>query len=466
VSRARAAAFPWLLVLAATGVGAALRLPGLFDDPWMDEVWSWALARSRGSAAELFALRSSNSHALNTLWLHFVGDRPDFVLYRLPAFLSGLACVPLAAWIAGRHGRSAAIAAAWLVALSFLLVVYSSEARGYAPMVFTALAAFECAWTWLDTGARRWLAFSWACAVVGVLWQTLFVVGWAAIALAVVVRVAHDAQPRRLARAAAFLSPPLLAFAAWWLVNVRHVFNAGAPPWSALDMLAKTASSAFGAPEGHLAAGLATLLAAAVLALDARWLAARGDVAWVAQLGVVVLGSAATVVLLRGDFLAERYFLAPLAFWLLAFARVLGRLAGRAPAAAAALFLVFAAGNALHLAPVLRAGRGTVGALVRTMAERSSANPIVVTGNRDFNVRMLLDWHARSLPPGRALRYVPQKELPDAGADFAVVQGPVEGAPAAVGIGQRRYTLFGTSRPAGPSGESWAVYRREEEGGP
>jgi hypothetical protein len=454
--------FPWLLVLAATALAAALRLPGLLQDPWIDEVWSWALARSRASAADVFTLRSSNSHALNTLWIYFVGDRPDFVLYRLPAFLAGLACVPLAAQIAGRHGRSAAIAAAWLTAVAFLLVVYSSEARGYAPMVFLSLASFECAWTWLDTKAQRWLVLSWLCAVLGVLSQTLFVVGWGAIALAVVVRIARVAGPGKLARSAAFACLPLLAFAAWWVVNVRHVFNAGAPSWSTLDMLTKTAWSAFGMPEGPLAAGLGTLLAAAVLALDARWLAARGDLAWLVQIGVVVLGSVATVVLLRGEFLAERYFLVPLAFWILAFARVLARLGERAPAAAAALFLAFAAGNALHLWPVLRVGHGTIGALVRTMATGSTSNPIVVTGNYDFNVRTLLDWHARSLPPGRALRYVPQKGLPLAGADFAVIQGPVgPEVPPAVRIGARRYTLFGTSRHGGPSGESWAMYRRD-----
>jgi hypothetical protein len=463
---AEARAFPWAAVLAATAAAAALRLPGLLQDPWIDEVWSWALARTRESAADVFTLRSSNSHALNTLWIYFVGERPDFVLYRLPAFLTGLACVPLAARIAGRHGRPAAIAAAWLTAVSFLLVVYASEARGYAPLVFFSLAAFECAWTWLDTGAPRWLALSWACAGLGVLSQSLFVVGWGGIALAVAVRVAREAQPRRLARCAAFAGPSLVAFAAWWLVNMRHVFNAGAPHWSTLDMLANTASSAFGAPEGHLAAGLAALLAAAVLALDARWLAARGDAAWAAQLGVVGLGSAATVVLLRGEFLAERYFLVPLVFWLLAFARVLARLAERAPAAAAALFLAFGAGNALHLWPALRVGHGTIGALVRSMAAASASNPIVVTGNYDFNVRTLLDWHARSLPPGRALRYVPQQGLPRAGADFAVIQGPVESAPAAIRIGEQRYALFGSSRHAGPSGESWAVYRREAGGGP
>jgi hypothetical protein len=460
-------AFPWLPVLAATAVAAALRFAAILQEPWIDEVWSWGLARGRASAAEVFTLRSSNSHALNTLWIYFAGDRPDFVLYRLPAFLAGIACVPLAARIAGRYGRAAALAAAWLTALSFLHVVFSSEARGYAPMVFFSLASFDCAWTWLDGGARRWLVLAWLSAILGVLSQTLFVVGWSGIALAVAARIGRDDRPRKIARTAAFASVPLLAFGAWWLVNVRHVFNAGAPPWSALDQLARTASSAFGlpafgVPDGHVVALVGTMLAAIVLALDVRWLAMRGDPAWVAQLAVVALGSAAIVVLLRHEYVAERYFLVPLAFWLLAFARVLGRLAERAPLAALGLLLLFVAGNARELVPFLRVGRGEIGELVRAMGVRSSSNPIVVTSNFDFNVRLLLDWHARSLGPGRAVRYVPQQKLPPAGADFAVIQQPLgPEVPAAVRIGARRYALVGTSRHAGPSGADWAVYRRE-----
>ena len=454
-------AFPWLPVLAATTVGAALRFVAILQEPWLDEVWSWGLARSSGGAADVFLLRSSNSHTLYTLWMYLVGDRHDFVLYRLPAFVAGVACVPLAAWSAGRHGRYAALAAAWLVALSFLQVVFSSEARGYAPMVFLSLVSFAFAWRWLDTGARAWLGVGWLCAVLGVLSQPLFVVGWGGIALAVAVRIAGDGAPRKLARIAAFASVPLLAFASWWWLNLRHVFNAGAPPWSALDHLVLTASRAFGLPDTPLAALLGTGLALGVLALDVRWLAARNDPAWAAQLGVVALGSLVLVVVLRDEYYAERYFLVPLTFWLLSLARCLARLAERAPAAALAAFLVFTAGNALDLVPFLRVGRGEIGALVRSMSERSRANPIVVTSNFDLNVRLLLGWHGRSLPPGRALRYVPQAELPPSGADFAVIQRPFgPEVPAAIRIGARRYELVGTAGHAGPNGADWALYRR------
>lgn len=452
-------------MLVASAFALAVRIPGALQDPWIDEVWSWGLARTRASTGEVFTIQSSNSHALITLWIRLLGDQPTFLLYRLPSLLAGIACVPVAARIAFRHGRASAIAAAWIAAVSFLGIVYSSEARGYAPMVLCSLLAFECGFAWIDTGRRRWLVASWACAAFGVLAQTLFVVGWAAIAAAVVARIWREGRGRCAIRTVAYAAVPVACFAAWWIVNVRHVFNAGAPPWELRDVLAETCAWSLGLPLASWTPWLGAPIAAAIAVFDARWLAARGDRAWIAQVGVVIAGSVATTVLLRHEYLAPRYFVVPLAFWSLSLARVLGRVAetGRAGRAQAVLlFAAFAAGNLAHVVPFVRTGRGAIGDLVREMAVRSEARPIVVTGNYDFNVRALLDWHARSLPPGREIAYVPQKNLPPTGADFAVSDHPrfESEPPPAIRIGTQPYELVGTSRHAGPSGSDWAVYAR------
>ncbi len=479
--------FPWVAVLVAIACAIGMRLPAALQDPWIDEVWSWGLARSRASYGDVLTIQSSNSHALITLWIRLIGDQPTFFLYRLPSLLAGIACVPLAARIAFRHGRAAAISAAWIVAVSFLGIVYATEARGYAVMVLCSLLVFECGWTWLDTGAKRWLVASWACAAVGVLAQSLFVVGWAAIALAIVVRIQREARGRTAIRAnaarghtairanaargrtpiraAAFVVVPVATFVAWWFVNVRHVVNGGAPPWELGAVLAETCAWSLGLPVASWSLVLGAVLALGILVLDAKLLAARGDRSWIAQVGVVLAGSVATVVLLRDEYLAPRYFVVPLAFWSLSFARVLGQFAdtGRAGRVQAlCLFALFAAGNLAHVVPFLRVGRGAIGDLVRQMAACSDARPIVVTGNYDFNVRALLDWHARSLPAGRSVVYVPQPQLTAAGPDFAVLDSPrFEAEPErSIRIGSHVYELVGTSRHAGPSGSDWAVYQR------
>src|SRR5689334_15360215 len=98
-SEARAAV-PWAPVLLAIAVALALRIPAALQEPWIDEIWSWGLARTRAGLLDVFAIESSNSHALNTLWIRLAGDRGSFLVYRLPALVAGVACVPLAARIA------------------------------------------------------------------------------------------------------------------------------------------------------------------------------------------------------------------------------------------------------------------------------------------------------------------------------------------------------------------------------
>lgn len=457
--------FPWLHVLCATAIAVALRLPGLFEDPWIDEIWSWGLAQSRASAAEIFLIRSSNSHALNTLWMWVSGDARDFVVYRLPAFVGGVACVPLVARIASRAGRNAAVAAAWIASVAYLPIVYSGEARGYAPMCCASLAALECAWTWLDGGRRRWLVSTWISFTIGLLFQTLFVVAFVAIAVGVLARLRGERRSRALGLAALFLAPPLGITVAWWFLNVRHVFNAGAPPWDLAEVLSDTVAVAFGLPRVGWAIALGAFLGLVIVILDVRHLASLGNRLGVVQVGVVGVTSAVTVWLLWDDYLAARYFLVPIVFFGLSLARVLGRIAdsGRAGAVIAALlFALFAAGNAAHTVPFLRAPRGTIGELVRGMAASSSANPIVVTGNFDFNVGALLEWHARSLPVGRTVRYVARRDMAALAPDFAVIEEPqFERDPVAtIQIGNELYELVGTSRHAGPIGADWAVYQR------
>jgi hypothetical protein len=460
--------FPWFGVAAAVVAGLVLRWPALFQDPWIDEIWSWGLARSRGSIGEVLTIESSNSHALMTLWIWLVGDQLTFFLYRLPSLAAGIACIPLAARIAFRHGRSAALAAAWIVAVSFLGVVFSSEARGYALMVACSLGAFECAWTWLDSGRRRWLALGWICAAVGVLAQTLFVVGWAAIAAAVIARILREGGSRRIRRVLAFTLPPIALFVAWWFVNVRHVFNAGAPPWEMRPLLTEVLGWSIGLPLAGWTLLVGAPIAAAVLLLDEKELVARRDAISIAQLGLVLFAPAVISALLWNEFLAARYFLVPLAFGSLALARVLGRLAdsGARPRWIAVLVLAaFAAGNTLHTVEFLRVGRGTLGSIVHAMAERSGSRPIVVTGNYDFNVGAQIEWHKRTALPSREFLYVSQGKLSATGADFAIVNRPrfAEDVPRAIRVGNRGYALMATSIHSGPSGTDWAVYQRADE---
>jgi Dolichyl-phosphate-mannose-protein mannosyltransferase len=75
---------------------------------------------------------------------------------RLVPLAFGLAALAVVPWIVTRRlGRPAGIAAAWLVALSPLLVLYSRIARPYMPIAFLGFAATAAFEAWWDTRRTR-----------------------------------------------------------------------------------------------------------------------------------------------------------------------------------------------------------------------------------------------------------------------------------------------------------------------
>ena len=118
----------WLVgVLAAVVLGADLRLACLPAEFWLDEIWSWELARSAHSLADLFSLRQDNNHHLNTLWLFLCPADASPVVYRLHSLTAGLASIILAAKTARRWGQADAVFAAFLTATGYWLVLSSAE---------------------------------------------------------------------------------------------------------------------------------------------------------------------------------------------------------------------------------------------------------------------------------------------------------------------------------------------------
>lgn len=454
-----------LLVLLALG----LRFGALFHDLWIDEVWTWGIARAHASAWEIFTLESSNSHPLNTLYFHLLGDASAAWMYRLPALAAGLSSVVLAAFIAPSFGRIAGSAAAALFATSFLMTVYSTEARGYALEVMFALIAFLATRDWLERPRWTVLAMAWTSIALGFLSQYLFVHAYAALALWSAGRVILRRIDRwaELRRALVFHSFPLVFVAALWFFVLRRVFNAGSPPWELVDVLAETFGWSLGLPVSPIGLALGIALVAGIVAVDVISLARAGRDEWIFQLAAIVVVPVATAIALKDQYLCPRYFLVAVAFFLVASARVLASLArrGRAGAAAASvLFVAFALGNLALTRSFVAIGRGGYRAAVEQMGREDAASSITVTGNYAFNVGALLDYHKRFLPAGRELEFFARDKLPPAGVEWIVVDELSFTKPPATKLraGPMSFILRGTWTHFGPSGSDWALYRREK----
>lgn len=143
-----ALAWPFLL-------GAALRLYALPEQVLVDD--EWHLVHRLRDGAGLAAVvgdfgRSDHSIGLGACaWLLMRLVALDETLLRLPSLLAGLALlVVVPATLARSVGRATAVALAWLLAVSPLLVFFSRLTRPYAVTALLAGVAFVAMRRWLE----------------------------------------------------------------------------------------------------------------------------------------------------------------------------------------------------------------------------------------------------------------------------------------------------------------------------
>jgi hypothetical protein len=138
-------AVPWAAVLALTLLAAVLRAIGLDGELWLDEMYAAVLALRNPFVELITVYNGDNQHPLFSLFGHAAvvvfGDTPWAM--RLPAFLFGVASVPLLVALGARVAdRREALLAAALLAVSYHHVWFSQNARGYTMLAF---------WTILST---------------------------------------------------------------------------------------------------------------------------------------------------------------------------------------------------------------------------------------------------------------------------------------------------------------------------
>lgn len=454
-----------LLVLAGL-----LRWDAALGDFWLDEVWTWFIAAQLKSAGQILTeVQQENNHYLNTWLVWRIGPDVPWIWYRLPAVLAGIATVALAGAIAARD-RVESFVAMLLTGGAYLLVHYSSEARGYASVVlFSALAYWLLDRSFLRRRILHEALFSLAC-VGGFLSQPMFLIFFGSAFLWAAWRWWRlDPQPRNWLQhmACAFLLPTL--FAGWlYVVDLSRTVNAGGTIYRLGDVVIETLSLTVGGP----ASGpVAVLIAAAVVAAFVAGLVIlhrAGDDRRLFDLLVCVVVPAALLLVLRRNEVYVRYFLISVFFLLLLLASLLARLLRRgrwSRIAASVLIAAMLIGNAIHLQRLLRLGRGHYVAALELINAETRGPEITVSSDHDFRNGMLLAFYSARIPDLKPLRYISRNEWPAAGPEWVLLhdQSADYHPPSEFeGPNHRRYRLVRVFPYAGLSGWHWAVYRREE----
>jgi hypothetical protein len=155
----------WPAVAVLTLVGLALRIAAARGGLWTDEAWSVVFAaQARDPLGVFLRINHDNNHHLNSLWLQAVGMHASPLLERAPAILAGTLTIPVAALLFARRSAVGAVAAAALFAISPMMVVYGSEARGYALMIlatlFMILLTTQAVEGRATAATRQWMALA------------------------------------------------------------------------------------------------------------------------------------------------------------------------------------------------------------------------------------------------------------------------------------------------------------------
>jgi hypothetical protein len=151
----------WLPVGAIVAAGAVARLAAIRQPMRFDESISWAYYVGRSWKTIVTSYTYPNNHVFYSLLAKLTGSlfRYQPWALRIPAFVAGLAVIPLI-WCLGRRltdNRSALLASA-LVAGSVELTLYSTNARGYSLVTALFLAMLLVADDLISTATARGFA--------------------------------------------------------------------------------------------------------------------------------------------------------------------------------------------------------------------------------------------------------------------------------------------------------------------
>lgn len=458
-------------LLAIVGLGALLRLPGLFDDFWLDEIWSYRIARELRGPLDLLLSpvgRSDNNHPLNTLLVWLMGEQAHWWVYRLPSLFAGTGTVILAALIGARRGHLEAAVAAVLVACSYPLVVYSSEARGYGLVVCFALLAFAA----VERGPVALFA---AACVLGLLSHLTFVHVYTGLVAWTAYRLARSAAPRGAARRLLALHVvPATTVLLLYAVFVRHLTIGGAPERPTGEALAESLA----ALGGITGSTVTNPVAAVVVALAAVGLVValrrHGRDEWIFALVALLVSPtvviAAQVLLVnREQAIYPRHFVVLLPFLLVG----LGTLAAdalrqrRRRPAAVVLLASFVALNLWQTARFVRGTRGHYADAVAYIGARTPGPIVAVLSDHAARTGLVVEFYARVLPRGKQLLLIDEAQDPSSRPAlppaWVVAHGfASDPRPGPVAIDRGSGTTFRFDREFeayGLSGYNWSVYR-------
>ncbi len=449
----------WLLVLVLAALGCFLRYIATLNNLWLDELISLHLAFTVRSAGQVFtAIHSDNNHYLNTLYLYLIGPQKFWPTYRYFSVACGVLTIPAGYWAAKIRSSSVAFIYAVILAFSYPLIHFSSEARGYSAAVLAGVVGYGALARWIQSSGSdriRWTVCYAAASIVGLLAHLTFLpilFGFAIWTFLATLR----SKPRPFGSWFLLHLPVSILFVILFWVDLHHITGLGGGSelrgWRFLSRL--LALSAGWPVHNFWSVWLIGVPLLFVAAATIFRLYKRGDQSWILFLLTVIFPPAFMQLSLA--MISVRYFLVFLPFWLLLFAISMEYWPRSLQFLVVGLFI---AGNLLLYSQFLPVGRGQYVAALQFLDKNTHSPVITINSDQDFRAGIELDFYQRLFPPGR-IRFIPNGEHTSEPAEWAIFHSDGISPPWPDNFIWGRNTAtkavyFGCSEL---SGQAWTIY--------
>jgi hypothetical protein len=415
----------------------------------------------------------ANTHALNSLYMAVIetwtdGEASDYT-YRSLSVLAGIFSVFIAARIGHRQSPAGGLIAALVISLSYPLVHYAGEARGYSLMVFAGLSCFHLMSRYLKAPSPVIAAAFVAVSMVGLMSHLTFVIMQAGLGLWALSEIYQSR--RAVISTAAKLVPlfglQIITLVAYGVVAMDNMVRGGdCCPEPALNSIGIMAGATLGFDVFTYSPFELLIIVAICCVAAIIWLARQGDRSWTLY-AVVVLAFPLVVWSLESKpDVIHRYFLISAVFLLILLARVTAALwldGGWRKGLACTVLVLYVAGNTSLLLQFNEGGRGQYKAVLSHIMENSQT-PQRITYFPTFSVGKTLNHHVKALKLTDRLLLVPKASEGGFPADW-YIDGYLYGKPAKTriiriieGYGVASYTLRQTFAQWGLSGDTYALY--------
>jgi len=410
--------------------GAMLRFFAASGDLWLDEIISLdhiGLARTLSTAADKVGIFfHDNTHPINTFYLAAVnaagGAKALPVAYRALAIISGVAMIGFAAAIGLRRSACEGLVAAAMIAFSYPMVHYASEARGYAPMLLALLAAVYYLERYLEApGPGRAFAFI-GVSLLGLFSHLTFVVALAALGLwaAVGIYKATASIISTLARLSVLFGFQAILTTAYGVVAVGNLVYGGRGDMPIEDSLGMMYSVTFGIDPlgldfGPTPVSMALLLALAGLMGLAVWRTHKlGDGSWIFLFLFALVYPLFFLIFDPPIATLHRYFIAPALVALMAAARLGAGMitaGGILRAVAGAGLALFFIGNGILLEKSISGGRGAPALALKAIDKAGNMTgnykiPALIAAYPSFSFGTVVNYYVRELGLADRVRFI------------------------------------------------------------